>query len=172
MRHVSRVGSYFRVADQSWRDSLSAQYSRRRGGRWNPPGKFGVVYLNSSVEVARAQVRQSLEPRGIRPEDLQSESGPLLVHTEVPESSYVNAVTKEGLKSLGLPETYPRDKNDKVIPHEVCQPIGQRAWDASERGIACRSAASTAPPGGEELALFDRQKLPLHHVEQFKDWYW
>lgn len=55
------------------------------------------MYLNASLEVARAQVRHRLERRGIRPEDVLREEGPVLVHTTVPEDDYVNAVTEAGL---------------------------------------------------------------------------
>jgi hypothetical protein len=58
------------------------------------------------------------------------------------------------------------------VPHSACQPIGLRAWEEGERGIACRSAARTAPPGGEELAYFAREPLPAGPVEAFADWYW
>lgn len=172
MRHVSRDGRYLRVADPDWRDPLSGEHARRSGGRWNPPGSFGVVYLNASLDVARAQVRRKLEPRGIRPEDLVPDRGPVLVRTELPDDRYVDAVTDRGLASLGLPGNYPLDARGNVVPHATCQPLGQAAWDAGEPGIACRSAARTVPAGGEELAFFGRRRLRVQHSEQFPDWYW
>ena len=172
MRHVARGGRYLRIADPGWRDPLSGEHARRRGGRWNPPESFDVIYLNASPNVARAQVRHRLEPRGIRPEDLDPEQGPLLVHTDIPEDRYVDAVSDRGLAALGLPESYPLDVGGSAIPHGVCQPIGQKAWDAAEPGIACRSAARTAPSGGEELAYFARRPLPAQGAERFAEWYW
>jgi RES domain-containing protein len=174
VRHVRRGGAYLRVADRDWDDPLSSQYALRRGGRWNPPASFGVVYLNASVPVARAQVRQKLEDRGVRPEDLQADEGPVLVHTTVPEDHYVDVVTDRGCTSLGLPSTYPVDKQEMLVPHSVCQPIGQRAWEKEETGIACRSAAGvggTSSPG-EELAFFARRPLKADQTEAFADWYW
>lgn len=172
MHHVTRAGRYIRVADPGWRDPLSGDHSRRGGGRWNPPQAFAVVYLNGSTDVARAQVRHKLEPRGIRPEDLDPDQGPLLVHTDVPEGRYVDAITDGGLAALGLPESYPFDTAGKAIPHSVCQPIGRRAWEADEPGIACRSAASGVPAGGEELAYFPGQPLAIRRNEKFADWFW
>jgi hypothetical protein len=172
VRHVSRGGRYFRVADPDWADPLSPEYARRRGGGWNPPGSFGVVYLNGSVDVARAQVRQRLEPRGIRPEDLDPAQGPVLVETVLRDDDYVNAIGAAGLVALGLPTTYPLDDRGDVVPHRVCQSIGLRAWEAGERGIACRSAAATAPPEGEELAFFARRRLRARSTSRFADWYW
>lgn len=172
MRHIRRAGTHLRVADRDWPDPLSGDYARARGGRWNSAGSFGVIYLNASVAVARAQVRDKLEPRGIRPEDLELDQGPVLVHTAVPADGYVDAVGDGGLSALDLPSTYPLDDRGRPIPHSICQPIGQRAWEAGEPGIACRSAARTAPAGGEELAFFARRTLRATHVEDFADWYW
>jgi len=171
MRHVERGGRYLRIAESGWRDPLSGRHSRESGGRWNAPGSFEVVYLNATVEVARAQVRRKLEPRGILPEDLEPDRGPDLIHTEVPKQPYVDACTERGLASLGLPPSYPLDKGGE-IPHAACRSIGQRAWDADEPGIACRSAAS-APHQGEELAYFSRdRKLSVKRRESFARWYW
>lgn len=172
MRHLARGGTYLRVADPSWNDPLSPRHAHRHGGRWNPPGAFGVTYLNASHAVARAQVRHQLEPRGIRPEDLDPSEAPVLVRTELPDDRYVDAVTDGGIESLGLPATYPLDPAGKVVPHGVCQPIGLRAWEAGEPGIACRSAARTAPAGGEELAHFGRRPLRAQGTEPFVEWYW
>jgi len=172
VRHIRRGGTYLRVADPAWEDPLSADHARARGGRWNPPDSFGVTYLNATVPAARAQVRDKLAARGIQPEDLEADQGPILVHMTLPTTEYVDAVTDAGLSALGLPETYPLDEQGVGIPHERCQPIGQRAWDAGEDGIACRSAADSAPAGSEELAFFARRALRADAVEDFADWYW
>lgn len=172
MRHVKRGGRYLRIADPNWDDPLSGKYARETGGRWNPPGKFEVVYLNADLQVARAQVRHSLEPRGIRPEDLDPDQGPALIHTTVPTRPYVDAVSSRGLSSLRLQNSYPFGEQGNPIPHEVCQPIGEQAWKNGEPGVACRSLAS-APTPGEELAYFDRgEELTVDAEEEFSDWFW
>jgi RES domain len=171
VRHIRRGGLYLRVADPSWRDPLSGEYSRARGGRWNAPGAFGVVYLNATLDLARALVRARLEDRGIRPEDILPEAGPVLVATTVPDESYVNAVTDAGLRSVNLPTTYPLDSRGRSITHRVCQSIGQLAWDAGEQGITCRPATRGAPPTGEELAYFGRENLRVQTTEQFASWF-
>lgn len=138
-----------------------------------PPGNFGVVYLNASVELARAQVRHKLETRSIRPEDLSPDQGPVLIHTHVPTDDYVDAIADAGLLALGLPDTYPLDRRGQPIAQNICQPIGRRAWDASEPGIACRSAARFAPANGEELAFFARRRrLRVDAIDAYADWYW
>jgi hypothetical protein len=172
MRHIERGGSYLRVADPNWEDPLSGKYAREVGGRWNPPGAFEVVYLNANRQVARAQVRHKLESRGIRPEDLDPAQGPVLIHTSVAKQPYVDAVTDRGLSSLGLPKDYPLDDRGNPVPHSVCQPIGERAWNDGEPGIACRSVAS-APTAGEELAYFNLdKKLKVKGEETFANWFW
>lgn len=172
MRHVERGGPYLRVADPDWDDPLSGRYAADTGGRWNPPGAFEVVYLNADLRVARAQVRHRLEPRGIRPEDLEPDRGPVLVHATIPRQPYVDAVTEQGLSSLGLPKSYPLDERGSPVPHERCRPIGKQAWNEGEPGIACRSLASV-PDAGEELAYFSRgEKLKVKGEEGFSGWFW
>jgi len=57
--------------------------------------------------------------------------------------------------------------------YNVCQPVGQRAWDDAHPRIACRSAAAHAPSGGEELAWFDRHEVELQakQTQSFEEWY-
>lgn len=160
-----------RVADPGWRKPLDPEHSRRVGGRWNPPESFDVIYLNASLEVARAQVRRKLEPRGIRPEDLSPERGPVLVHTEIPDDRYVDAVTDRGLNSLGLPTGYPLDDKGREVSHAVCRPIGQAARSREEPGIACRSAAAHPSPG-EELAYFPGDALGVCRRQAWTEWFW
>lgn len=45
------------------------------------------------------------------------------------------------------------DQTGRTASWAEGQPIGRRAWDAGERGMACRSAV---PDGREELAHFAR----------------
>ncbi|HTT95758.1 MAG TPA: RES family NAD+ phosphorylase [Solirubrobacterales bacterium] len=171
MRHARRGGSYLRVADPEWSDPLSGEYSRVRGGRWNPPEGFDVVYLNADVDVARAQVRRKLAPLAIRPEDLDPARAPVLVATEVPEAPYVDAVSGAGLRSLGLPETYPQDADGETVDHTTCQPIGTAAEKAGEPGIVARSAAELPSPG-EELAYFGDERLRPGERRGFEEWFW
>jgi hypothetical protein len=161
-----------RVADPAWRNPLSGAHAQSTGGRWNPPDSFAVIYLNHSLGVARAQVLGKLEARGIRPEDLDPRQAPVLVQVDVPDDRYVDAVTEDGLKSLGLPASYPLDASGNVVPHRVCRPVGQRARSAGEEGIACRSAAPASPPGGEELAYFGARALRQADTSLFADWFW
>jgi RES domain len=169
VRTIRRGGPYLRVADPDWDDPLDGRYAAERGGRWNPPESFPVVYLCGSIEVARANVYRRLRGQPYGPEDLRPGAGPILVRTRVPEDRYLNAITEAGLRDLGLPETYPLDSRRRIVPHSRCQPIGLRARDAGLPGIAARSAAAR---DGEELAYFRRRKLRRGAVRAFDEWFW
>ena len=166
MRTIPRGGPYLRVADPDWDDPLDGRYAAERGGRWNPSESFPVVYLTSSVAVARAYVFQKLEGQPYGPEDLKT--GPLLVRTRVPDNRYLNAVTDAGLRDVGLPKTYPLDSHRRLIPWRRCQPIGLQAWERGLPGVAARSARAD----GEELAYFGPRKLRRGAVRSFDDWFW
>ena len=170
MRTLRRGGPYLRVADPDWQDPLDGRFAADRGGRWNPPESFPVVYLCRSIEVARANVYRKLEAQPYGPEDLLPGRGPVLVRTNVPEDRYLNAITEAGLRDLGLPRTYPLDSRRRLVPWRRCQPIGQRSWEAGLPGVAARSAAARA--GGEELAYFGRRRLRRGAVRAFEDWFW
>lgn len=173
MRTIWRGGVYFRVADPGWEDPLDGAFAQSRGGRWHSPGSFAVVYLNRSEAVARANVYRKLRGQPYGPEDLDPATGPVLVTTAVDDDRYVDAVTARGLHSVGLPETYPRTPAGRIVGWDVCQPIGSAAFEAGAPGIACRSAAPGAPPGGEELAWFQRgRRLQAQAIRTFSDWFW
>jgi len=169
---VTRGGVYVRVADPDWHDPLSGAYAKARGGRWNAPGSFPVVYLNGDERVARANLLQRFAGLPYGPEDLEPSAAPVLVSASVPEDDFVDVVSESGCVAAGLAATYPVDEDGLPVPHEVCQPVGQAAWDAGLPGIACRSAAPAAPPGGEELARFGRgEPLTPLEVRRFLDWF-
>ena len=164
MRTIRRGGPYLRVADPDWEDPLDGRFAAERGGRWNPPESFPVVYLTSSVPVARAYVFQKLEGQPYGPEDLRA--GPLLVRTRVPEDRYVNAVTAAGLRDLGLPKTYPLDSRRRLVPWRRCQPIGlagvgsgsARTSRPVRRGRRARNSPTSAAAScaAERSASFDQ----------------
>jgi len=169
---VTRGGVYVRVADPDWDDPLSGEFAKARGGRWNAPGSFPVVYLNGDERVARANVLQRFAGLPYGPEDLEPSAAPVLVSASVPEDEFVDVVGDAGCAAVGLPPTYPVDEDGAPVPHEVCQHVGQAAWAAGLPGVACRSAAPAAPPGGEELARFGRgEPLTLLEVRRFPDWF-
>lgn len=167
---IQRGGVYWRVIATDWDDPRDTTYSKDRGGRWNPPGSFGVLYLNATRAVAAANARSYFRPDGIAWEDLLPEARPDLVEFAVPRGTAVDVVTDEGVAACGFPPEYPFG-----VSWAQCRPVGEAVYEANERAIACRSAAETDGPGrylGEELALFDRGSLPEAGQRlKFMDWY-
>lgn len=173
MQRVRRGGAYFRIADVEWADPLSAIHSVAHGGRWNAPGAFSVLYLNRDLQTSRANLVRKFVGRPYGPEMLDPVRAPVLIQTTVKDTDFVDAVTDEGCAALGLPVTYPLDEEGHEVGWDRCQPIGSRAWETGESGIACRSAA-TYDRAGEELALFVRAgdlALPVDRRLTFEGWF-
>ena len=173
-RAIRRGGSYNRLAEPSWTDPLDTSYSKQRGGRWNPPGSFGVLYLNRDLRMARLQVQHKLRGHPYGVEDLDESEQHDLVAVEVAERDWLDCVTVPGLDAVGLPATYPRHANGRPVRQETCRPIGQAAFDDCGPGIACRSVAVDAAASDEELAVFDRDSAAVRITERhpFAEWFW
>ena len=173
-RHVTRGGRYLRVVDPDWRRPLAPGFAAERGGRWNPPGSFPVLYLCASREVARANVLQRFADLPYGALDLRPDRRPHLVATEVPSRRVVDVVTDPGCRAAGLPVTYPVDGRGRRIGWRRTQPVGAAAWEQDGSGVACRSAAVVRDPGGEELAWFVRtrdDRLRVARRRAFDAWF-
>ncbi|HSL11921.1 MAG TPA: RES family NAD+ phosphorylase [Actinomycetota bacterium] len=173
-RHVTRGGRYSRVVDPDWKRPLDPSFAAERGGRWNPPGSFPVVYLCATREVARANVLRRFDglPYGVL--DLLPERRPALVETDVEPHRAVDVVTDAGCRAAGLPASYPRDGRGRRIAWTRTQPIGEAAWSQGERSVACRSAALAKDERGEELAWFPREtrdRLKVARRRSFDEWF-
>jgi RES domain-containing protein len=169
MRRIGRGGAYYRVCKPGWSDCADTAYSQLRGGRWNAPGEHRVLYLNRTIRMAALQAHDNFKGEAHTLRDLRPERRPHLQQFDVPRAEYVDAVTDEGLRALGLPATYPDGTG-----WDVCQPIGRDVYAAGERGIACRTAcAGGGDPDHEELALFDRDGQPAAAWRRwaFDEWY-
>jgi RES domain-containing protein len=167
-------GQYNRLVLPGWTDPLDSAFSEARGGRWNSPGAFPVLYLNRGERMARIQVLDKLAGQPYGPEDLDPGQQHQLVHVDVPKNDYLDAVTDIGLRAVGLPDSYPKDASGVEVEWPPCQAVGQAAWDDGSPGIACRSAANAASPADEELALFDRAAGPRAVARDrlaFSDWF-
>lgn len=144
---------WLRAADPAWADPLDPSYARDRGGRWNPPGSFPALYLNGDVATARMQIERMLAGSPVTVDDLDDEAYVLVAATLLGAQTCADATSQEGLRSLGLPDTYPRDSDGDEIDHHVGQPIGGQVHDAGLDAVWCRSAC-TADGRGRELAWF------------------
>ena len=174
-RTIRWGGSYNRLAEPVWADPFDTSFSMERGGRWNPPGTFGALYLNRSLRMARLQVQHKLRGQPYGVEDLDESEQHDLVSVDVSERHWLDCVTVSGLEAVGLPPTYPRHRNGRPVRHLDCQPIGRAAFDDGRSGIACRSAADGAVPADEELGVFDRgdgMGVRMTDRQPFADWFW
>ena len=168
MRTVPIEGPYCRVADPEWADPLDPSFAAATGQRWNPPG-MACLYLNRDETTARANVLRLFAELAYGPEDLDPATAPLLIDVEVPAGHAADAYTDDGLKSLGLPDTYPHDTDGILIVHGTCQAVGQTVFDAGLHGVDHRSAA---PSGDRELAWFPRGSAAQETSRRsFDDWW-
>ena len=165
---TDREGRYSRVCDPTWADCADTSFARRAGGRWNPAGEFGALYLNASVVVAAANARRVHAGRAIGLFDLRPEALPMLALFDVPKIRVADAVTDAALQQLGLPPTF--RAGDDWTP---CQAIARTAYSRGLAGVASRSAADAQPGStlGEELAVFDRLELTPIGSLPFDEWY-
>ena len=165
---------WLRVADPDWHDPLDPSFAAIRGGRWNPPHSFPVLYLNEDIVTARINVRAFVSAWPYEPEDLRADNAPVLVGAILPNGQRaVDVHTPGGVEAVSLPPTYPRDEAGATVSHETCQPIGVKARASGYDGIRCRCAQ--APDGeGRELAWFPGTSPaePLGTTRrQFTEWY-
>ncbi len=164
------------MCDPSWTNASDTSHSKAIGGRWNPPDRpsrpgFGALYLNSTIDVARANARRHVyESFGLSIDDLVDgglhHRVPDLQHYRVKDASFVDAVTREAIVRLGLASPFPA-----AVPHPPCQGIAEEAYARGELGIVTLSAVAS---GDEELVIFDRFVSALARKtkrEKFSAWY-
>lgn len=172
MQFTEREGTYFRVCEAGWDDPADTTFSKATGGRWNPAGEFGALYLNRTIEVARANAKRLYAGSFYQPEDLTGEAELQLLEFEVPASNAADCVSAEGLTACGLPVNYPYGFDRD---HTQSQAVARGAYNDGGDGVAARSAAQCTESTflGEELALFDRAagKATKGKRYGFTEWY-
>ncbi|MCU0305840.1 MAG: RES family NAD+ phosphorylase [Thermoanaerobaculales bacterium] len=166
---------WLRIADPGWRDPLDPSFAAARGGRWNPPGSHPTLYLNEDLATARLNLAGFVDGWPYGPEDLRDDTGPVLVHATLPPGQRAaDAHTARGLAALGLPPTYPLDRDGHPIGHPPCQAIGVAVRNAGLQGVHARSAR--APQGaGRELAWFPASagdRARRRRTQPFSSWFW
>lgn len=144
---------WLRVADPLWTDPLDPSFAAAAGGRWNPPGSFPVLYMSADVGTARVQIDRMVEDQPFAADDLDDDAYLLVAATLPGRQTCADAVSRAGLKALGLPLSYPLDAAEEVVDRGVCQPVGAGVHEAGLRGVWCISAVSPMH-GGRELAWF------------------
>ena len=112
-----------------------------------------MLYLNADVGTARLQIDRLVEGQPFTADDLDDDAYVLIAATLPRSQTCADAVTRAGLKALGLPKSYPVDAAGEVVERDVCQSIGAEVHDAGLRGVWSISAASPTQ-AGRELAWF------------------
>jgi RES domain-containing protein len=166
---IPRGGPYHRVVAPDWIDPADTAYSKQRGGRWNPAGEFGALYLNASIHVAAANARAQHSGRAIKLFDLLPAARPELVTFEVKMVDVLDVCTAEGIAALGFAENFPYG-----VTWPPCQAIGRDARANALAGVASRSNAEATETAsvGEELALFEEVVVgPSQQRRRFDEWY-
>lgn len=166
---------WWRIANPDWDNALDPNYAERFGGRWNPSESFPTLYLSEDRVTARLNLRLFVRGWPYEPEDLRKDTGPVLIGATLPRDQRVADVhSRGGVVSVKLPATYPLDARGKLVPHVLCQAIGQEAKARGLRGVRCRSAR--APDGaGRELAWFpatSRSRAARKTTLTFERWFW
>lgn len=167
--------TWWRIANSAWADPLDPGFAQAHGGRWNPPDSYPALYLNEDRTTARLNLRQFIKRWSYEPEDLRSDNGPMLIGAILPRNQRVcDAHTPKGIRSLGLPRTYPYDSDGNLIPHDPCQRAGKLIKRQELRGVRARSAQSR-DGAGRELAWFpatSRSRAKRTRTLSFDEWYW
>lgn len=149
---------WLRVADASWADPLDPTYADRFGGRWNSPGDGPTLYLCEDLAVARAQLQRLLDPTPVDVTDLADDAPFVLVTAVLPDRQRVaDASTDIGLRSLGLPASYPLGPRGGKVPWRECRRAAHLVRATSLHGVLARSAVVETGPG-RELAWFPAGK--------------
>lgn len=163
-----RSGVYFRVCTPDWIDCADTSFAKAQGGRWNPPGEFGALYLNQTKSVAAANARRQHAGRAIGLFDLRPARRPDLAEFPIAELTVLDVVSGAALDELELPPDYPVG-----VGRGRCHAIARRAYAQPLAGVAALSAAEpyAAGPAGEELAIFDTHPQAPTKRTPFTDWY-
>lgn len=169
------VHTWWRIANPAWANPLDPRFAQQQGGRWNPPGSFPALYLNEDMVTARLNLFDFISKWPYEPEDLRDNTGPMLVGCSLPRRQIVcDACSLAGVRAVGLPDTYPLERDGALVPHARCQSIGTRVKAARLRGVRSRSAQSRDSIG-RELAWFPTSTRSVTRRAQtlaFTTWFW
>jgi len=157
------VGTLYRCVPASSVDPMSVTFSLR-GGRWNPPGTFAVLYTFLSASLARTFIRTQWAKAGTAIEDLQPQALPDLLVLNCSVTGLTDITTPTGLQNVGLPAMYPVGFESEAS-WPVTQQIGVRLHGSGSAGVLTRSATATTWTGPQEnwaeIAIFpDNAPLP------------
>ena len=130
--HVAFVGETFRHMAARWDDPLTGEGARIRGGRFNPPDSFPVLYLCTSrsctvAELRRLGRRQPIGVEGLLPR--------VLYRYETVLDRVLDLTSQATLEQLGITDQQVTG-GDLTIPRR----IGEAAHATGSQAIKAPSA--------------------------------
>ena len=146
---------WLRITRPAYIDPFDMTFAQHLGGRWNPPGSWPTLYLNSDMATVHAQVRHMFIGRGVDPDDLDDAAPIHLAAATLPHRQRVaDVVSDAGVTAVGLSSGYPLVEYGNSVGRDVTQRIGAVVHSRGLRGVWCRSAALV----GQELAWFPARR--------------
>jgi RES domain-containing protein len=130
--HVAYVGETYRHMAAQWDDPLSGEGARIRGGRFNPPDSFPVLYLCTTRPCAVAELRQLGQRQLIGVEGLLPR---VLYRYETSLDHVLDLTSETTLKYLGITAAQVVG-SDLTIPRQ----IGEAAHATGSQAIMAPSA--------------------------------
>ncbi|WP_110853793.1 RES domain-containing protein [Georgenia satyanarayanai] len=155
--------TYRHVAGQ--RDPLSGAGARIFGGRWNPPGVFGAIYLAHPVAACMAELARMASSQDLTVSDFLRARGGRTLHTiDVRELSVLDLRTEAAQAQVGLELTDITDED-----RTACQAVGHAAHFLGLGGVLTPSATGV----GLVLTAFESRvgpgQLRVEHSELITD---
>ncbi|MCI2429294.1 RES family NAD+ phosphorylase [Candidatus Acetothermia bacterium] len=146
LRPVQIQGSFFRIVSAKYQDEiLSPAGSFQYGGRYNPKGEFGVLYLSESVEICIAEVlRAASDPNFFKQPRI---CGTIHVMLE----KVLDLTDEQILKELGIrKEVLLQDTGDRERDYRLTRRISRIARAAGFEALKVPSVTSR----GNNLVIF------------------
>lgn len=128
--------------------------SMRSGGRFNPPGEFGAIYVSLEKDTAIAELKRRAAQTGIGVDKLL----PRILHLiEASLQRVLDLTDEETRRNWGLP--IEEITSDDPQP---CQEVGRAARKAGYEAVLFPSAARE---GGRNVAVFTDRLRPGSALE-------
>ncbi len=170
---TSYSGTLFRVIPHTAVDPLGTNFAQERGGRWNPPNSFPVLYAFTNRALAREYAQSQLAQGVLTLDEAQPEALSDLLVLTCDYPRLVDAASDAGLQALNLPTSYPVGF---IGTWAATQPIGLALYTVGNGGLVTRSASSTSWTGpfinwGEVAIFTDKAPLPtLVDRVSYEEW--
>ena len=134
-------GVVFRSHSSSYA-ALSGEGARVKGGRWNPPNSFPVIYTALDEETVAKEIGRSARKLGLQPTDLLPRE---LTKVNATLSRVLDLADQDIQRSSGLTLTVITDDDIRI-----CQAVGDAAHYLGFEAILAPSAAG----GTRNLSIF------------------